>query len=202
MQVDNANASPYTRQSTMTLLDADEVAQRLARLPRTERVLKGERAAVLIPLFDRGGDTHVLLTRRAATLRKHGGQYSFPGGRSDEGDRDATHTALREAHEEVGIAPDDVRVLGLLDDYHTSSGFVVTPVVAWIPHPYAYTPNAREVDRVVELPLHAFLVPQRARTLLFEGLRRIVMAFDVEGHFIWGATAAMLRDLARRLSAP
>lgn len=180
-------------------LTPDEIAARLGRSPRRASKLRGRAAAVLVPLLEREGETCVLLTKRAASLRKHAGQYAFPGGRRDEGDRDAAATALREAEEEVGLAPGDVRVLGALDDYMTSSGYVVTPVVGFIPHPYAYRPSADEVERVVELPLDAFVTPQRARTLLFEGLRRIVMAFDVEGHFVWGATASMLRDLARRL---
>lgn len=161
--------------------------------------MRGRAAAVLVGLLDRDGETCVLLTRRASHLRKHGGQYAFPGGRCDEGDRDAAATALREADEEVGLRPSDVQVLGLLDDYVTSSGYVVTPVVGWVPFPYAYRAAPEEVDVVLQLPLAAFLTPQRARTLAFEGLRRIVMAFDVDGHFIWGATASMLRDLARRL---
>ena len=182
-------------------LTPDEIATRLHQHPRRASMLRGRRAAVLVPLFERAGETCVLLTQRAASMRKHAGQYAFPGGRRDEGDRDATATALREAEEEVGIAPGDVRVLGSLDDYITSSGYVVTPVVGFVPHPYAYRPSADEVARVVELPLDAFVTPQRARTLVFEGFRRIVMAFDVEGHFVWGATASMLRDLARRLRA-
>ncbi len=177
----------------------DEVAARLGAHTRKVSTYSGRPAAVLVPLLTRNGEAHVLLTKRSDDLRKHRGQYSFPGGKCDEDDRDAVATALREAEEEVGIAPGDVRVLGLLDDYNTVTDYVVTPVVGWIPHPYAYRPNAREVAYVVELPLRAFLQPQRARTLLFEGLRRIVLAFDVDGHFIWGATASMLRDLARTL---
>lgn len=177
----------------------DEVAAKLVAHTRTVSTWSGRPAAVLVPLLLRDGEAHVLLTKRSDDLRKHRGQYSFPGGKCDADDRDAVATALREAEEEVGIVPHDVRVLGLLDDYNTVTDYVVTPVVGWIPHPYVYRPNAREVAYVVELPLRAFLQPQRARTLLFEGLRRIVLAFDVEGHFIWGATASMLRDLARTL---
>lgn len=183
----------------VTTLTPDAIAARLAALPRRALTHRGAPAAVLVALCARAGETHVLLTRRARGMRHHGGQYAFPGGRCDEGDRDRVATALREAHEEVGIAPDDVRVLGMLDDFTTSSGFIVTPVVGYIAHPYPYVLSEGEVALAVELPLGAFLSPQPARTLLYEGFRRIVMAFDVEGHFIWGATAAMLRDLARRL---
>ena len=184
---------------TVTTLTPDAIEARLAALPRREIAHRGAPAAVLVALCARGGEPHVLLTRRAKGMRHHGGQYAFPGGRCDAGDRDRVATALREAHEEVGIAPDDVRVLGMLDDFTTSTGFIVTPVVGWIAHPYAYVLSEREVALAVELPLRDFLSPQPARTLLHEGFRRIVMAFDVDGHFIWGATAAMLRDLARRL---
>jgi len=183
-------------------LTPDEIEARLARSPRRAAAVRGRPAAVLVPLLERGGETCVVLTKRASSLRKHAGQYAFPGGRRDEGDRDATATALREAEEEVGLAPEEVRVLGALDDYLTTSGYLVTPVVGFVPHPYPWRPSPDEVERVVELPLEAFVTPQRARTLLFEGFRRIVMAFDVEGHFVWGATASMLRDLARRLREP
>lgn len=183
----------------MRHLTPDVIAERLAREPRRVITHRGDPSAVLVAMCAREGEPHVLLTRRAKGLRHHGGQYAFPGGRRDPGDVDAVATALREADEEVGLAPSDVRVLGTLDDYTTSTGFIVTPVVGWIPHPYAYRLSEREVELAIELPLRAFLTPQPARTLLFEGFRRIVMAFDVEGHFIWGATSAMLRDLARRL---
>ncbi|MFO0628207.1 MAG: CoA pyrophosphatase [Polyangiales bacterium] len=182
-------------------LTADEVATRLQARARAARTVRGEvPAAVLIPLLRRGGDvTRVLLTRRHAGLRHHAGQYAFPGGRTDPDDRDAVHTALREGHEEVGITPDAVRVLGLLDDHLTSTGFVVTPVVAWIPGDLTYRPSPSEVAEVVELPLTAFRGPVRAQTLAGAGLRRIVLPFDVEGHRVWGATAAMLRELVARL---
>lgn len=183
----------------MPRLTPDQIATRIAASPRKTITHRGDPSAVLVAMCERDDETHVLLTRRAKSLRHHGGQYAFPGGRRDAEDRDAVATALREAHEEVGIAPDDVRVLGMLDDYTTSSGFIVTPVVGWITHPYPYRLSEREVDLAIELPLRAFITPQPARTLLYEGFRRIVMAFDVEGHFIWGATSAMLRDLARRL---
>ena len=193
----------YHRPAPVPLrLTPDEIEARPRRAPRRAAPVRGRAAAVLVPLVERAGETCVVLTKRASSLRKHAGQYAFPGGRRDEGDRDAVATALREAEEEVGLAPADVRVLGLLDDYLTTSGYLVTPVVGAAPHPYDWRPSPDEVERVVVLPLEAFVTPQRARTLLFEGFRRIVMAFDVEGHFVWGATASMLRDLARRLREP
>jgi 8-oxo-dGTP pyrophosphatase MutT (NUDIX family) len=156
-------------------------------------------AAVLIPLLRKENEAHVVLTRRHPGLRHHAGQYAFPGGRTDPDDRDAVHTALRELTEEVGVDGAVVRVLGLLDDHLTSTGFVVTPVVGWIPAGMAYRPSEGEVAEVVELPLAAFRAPARAQTLAAAGFRRIVLPFDVAGHRVWGATAAMLRELVSRL---
>ncbi|MEZ4410376.1 MAG: CoA pyrophosphatase [Polyangiales bacterium] len=174
---------------------------RLALASRDRDALEGPepRAAVLVPLLSRGGEPSVLLTRRASHLRHHAGQYAFPGGRSDPGDLDAVSTALREAREEVGLAPEAVDVLGLLDDQPTTSRFVVTPVVGWIPHPYAYTVSDAEVALAVELPLAPFLEAPASRAMEFEGRPREVLAYEVDGHFVWGATARMLRGLALAL---
>lgn len=184
---------------SLVKLNPDELATRLAAHARTrvraQATDTGRPAAVLVGLLDHDGETHVLLTRRAEHLREHGGQYAFPGGQRDATDADAVATALREAREEVGLAPDAVRVLGLLDDTLTLTNYVVTPVVAWLPHPYGYTPDAREVALVVDLPLQRFAEPRRARTLRFPGYRRIALGYPVDGHFVWGATATILRDL-------
>lgn len=181
------------------MITPERVEARLAVRPR--RLVGGELrpAAVLVGLLERAGEAHVLLTRRSENLRVHSGQYAFPGGARDADDADAVATALREAHEEIGLRPGDVRVLGLLDDHPTITGYVVTPVVGWVPHPYEYAPSPHEVALVAELPLRAFLQPRRAYTLRFEHFRRIVLAFDVEGHFIWGATASILASLAELL---
>lgn len=176
----------------------DEVARRIGGRPRV--TLSGPRpAAVLVPLMQRDDGVAVLLTRRPATMRRHAGQYAFPGGLRDEGDVDAVATALREAHEEVGIAPGDVDVLGVLDDRDTTTGYVITPVVGWIAHPYPYAPNPREVEYVTELPLRAFFAPRRARTLTLPSHRRAALGWDIDGHFVWGATAWVLHELTARL---
>lgn len=179
----------------------DEVEARLKARPRVARPGVNEvPAAVLVPLLSRAGASHVLLTQRHPSLRHHGGQWSFPGGRRDHGDLDAVATALREAHEEVGVDPLCVRVLGLLDDHITSTGFVVTPVVAWLSSAAPYRLNPIEVAQVGEFPLAAFSAPPRARTLSAGAHRRIVLPFEVQGHLVWGATAAMLRELVARLA--
>lgn len=178
----------------------DDVARKIAARPRV--TLSGPRpASVLVALMQRDDGVAVLLTRRPATMRNHAGQYAFPGGLRDADDADEVATALREAHEEVGIAPHDVDVLGVLDDRDTTTGYVMTPVVGWIRHPYAYAPNPREVEYVTELPLRAFFAPRRARTLQLPTHRRCALGWDIDGHFVWGATAWVLYDLTVRLGA-
>jgi 8-oxo-dGTP pyrophosphatase MutT (NUDIX family) len=179
----------------------DAIATRLAQRPGMRQPARGRAAAVLLPLFERDGSTRIVFIKRTETMRTHKGQYAFPGGGRDAGDPSLEFTALREANEEIGLSPDRVRVLGMLDDLVTISGFVVTPVVGWIDSLPTLTPNASEVQYVVDLPLGSFIDPPRARTLLWEGLRRIVLAFDVEGHFIWGVTASILRAFVATLES-
>jgi 8-oxo-dGTP pyrophosphatase MutT (NUDIX family) len=175
-------------------------------------------AAVLVPLVqreDRGdGGLHVLLTRRTAHLRDHAGQISFPGGRSEAHDADAAATALREAHEEVGLVPQLVEVLGTLPAYTTITHFVVTPVVALVPalDIRALPRDAFEVDEVFEVPLSFLMTPAHHRRHRFnhDGQERQFLSMpwqaqaadgSTQEYFIWGATAAMLRNLYRFLSA-
>jgi 8-oxo-dGTP pyrophosphatase MutT (NUDIX family) len=182
------------------LITPDELARRLSARTRAVSRAEGRAAAVLVALSAQNDDVSVLIIKRTDTLRHHSGQYALPGGSRDPGDETAVATALREAHEEVGIAPGDVRVLGVLDDLATITNFVVTPVVGWIPQPYPLTLNTAEVAFAVHLPLRAFLepptetpVPPTATRASFE---RVVLSFDVDGHVIWGATARILRELA------
>ena len=169
------------------------------------------RAAVLIALVPRE-ETTVLLTRRTDHLTDHPGQISFPGGRTESRDADAAATALREAHEEIGLAPSFVDVIGRLPTYTTGTGFVVAPVVASVRPGFALTADPREVAEVFEVPLAFLMNPaNHERRAVTAGDRRrefFSMPFDgvdVEGrprrHFIWGATAAMLRNLYRFLVA-
>lgn len=164
-------------------------------------------AAVLIALVQRLEPT-VLLTERTLHLSTHSGQVAFPGGKTDRDDVNAAATALREAHEEVGLDPAVVDVIGLLPQYATGSSFLVVPVVALIPENSALQPNPYEVARIFEVPLSFLMDPANHRLHAFEhdGKRRewYSMPFrDAEGyeHFIWGATAGMLRNLYRFLSA-
>ncbi len=157
------------------------------------------RAAVLVPLLPVAGDMHVLYTRRSASLPHHRGQVAFPGGTYDEGrDRDLVATALREAHEEIGLAPADVRLLGALDDIETmTSRFVITPVVGVAPHPYAWHPREGEVDQIFTVAIDDLLAPGAERREIwdFSGRDVPIDHFPVAGQVIWGATHRITRNL-------
>ncbi len=159
-------------------------------------------AAVLCGLIARGATLNVVLTRRAGHLARHAGQVAFPGGRVDEADVTALAAALREAEEEVGLAPRQVEVLGTLDQYLTSTGYRVTPFVGVIDPGWQPRPDPAEVDEVFEVPLDFLMDPanrqrhQHDRT----GVRRYYYAMSWSNHYIWGATAGMLKGLSDRLA--
>jgi 8-oxo-dGTP pyrophosphatase MutT (NUDIX family) len=165
-------------------------------------------AAVLVPLVLRGEYLTVLLTERTATMRQHAGQISFPGGRQDAGDADAVATALREAQEEVGLRAEHVEVIGQLPTYHTVTHYAVTPVVGLVQPAFDLQTQASEVAHAFEAPLAYLMNPAHHQRHSFEfaGQQRDFLSMpwtDAQGreHFIWGATAAMLRNLYRFLSA-
>jgi 8-oxo-dGTP pyrophosphatase MutT (NUDIX family) len=157
-------------------------------------------AAVLLPVVDRPDPT-VILTLRPETMRRHAGQVSFPGGRIDPDDADAVAAALREAQEEIGLPPAKVEVIGVADVYRTVTGFEVTPVLGIVPPGLALAPHPGEVAAMFEAPLHYLLDPahQQVRTAEWRGQMRTYYEIDWEGHRIWGATAAMIVNLSRRL---
>jgi 8-oxo-dGTP pyrophosphatase MutT (NUDIX family) len=157
-------------------------------------------AAVLVAIVH-GASPGVLLTKRAAALRRHSGQVSFPGGRIDPGDASAEAAALREAHEEIGLEPGFVEVLGRLSDYITGTGYRVTPVLGLVAPGFVTRLSAAEVDAVFELPLSTVLDPAapERREAEFAGRIRQYWVWPHPEHFVWGATAAILVHLARRL---
>jgi 8-oxo-dGTP pyrophosphatase MutT (NUDIX family) len=157
-------------------------------------------AAVLVAIVDRR-EPSVILTLRPETMRKHPGQISFPGGRIDPGDDGPVAAALREAHEEIGLPPERVNVIGVADTYRTITGFDVTPVLGIVPPDLPLTPHPGEVAEVFEAPLHYLLDPahQHVRSAMFRGRMRTYYEIDYEGRRIWGATAAMIVNLSRRL---
>ncbi|MEX0922179.1 MAG: CoA pyrophosphatase [Rhodovibrionaceae bacterium] len=161
---------------------------------------KLRRAGVLVPLIEHGEELSVLLTRRTAHLHDHAGQISFPGGRVDPGDDGPVAAALREAEEEVGLPLASVELAGELDLYLTRTGFEITPVVGFSP-PFEARPDRFEVAEVFEVPLDFFLNPQSREThsRLFEGRERYFYVYPYREHYIWGATAGMLNNLAEVL---
>lgn len=163
-------------------------------------------ASVLVPIIMREQPT-VLLTERSMHLSTHSGQIAFPGGKADEEDVDAAATALREAQEEVGLDPAFVQVLGLMPQYVTGSSFIITPVVALVQPGFKLMPNAHEVADVFEVPLEFLMDPahHHRHTFEWEGVRREWFSMPYQDgmtqRFIWGATAGMLRNFYRLLSA-
>jgi len=156
-------------------------------------------AAVLIPLLDDGGVWKILFTKRTDRVEHHKGEISFPGGAVDNGDRSMEATALREAHEEVGIHPGDAEVLGRLDDFLTMvSGFVVHPVVARIPYPYDFVISRAEVARLILAPVSLFKAGSpRVRTdfpVDYQGVTYRSVAYEYNGDVIWGATARIMKN--------
>jgi 8-oxo-dGTP pyrophosphatase MutT (NUDIX family) len=157
-------------------------------------------AAVLVAVVERAEPT-VILTLRPDTMRKHPGQISFPGGRIDPDDDDAVAAALREAEEEIGLPRASVNVIGTADRYRTITGFEVTPVVGIVPPDLDLSPHPGEVADLFEAPLRYLLDPahQLIRSVDWRGSERHYYEIDWEGRRIWGATAAMIVNLSRRL---
>jgi len=161
------------------------------------------RAAVLIPIFEKNGEYHVLLTRRTERVSHHKGQISFPGGRQDHGE-DLLATALREAKEEMGIEEKDVRILGELDDMCTfSSDFCIAPFVGLIPYSYPFKINRHEIEEILEVPLSVFLDETKFREELRSrnGEMVPVYFYEHDAHTIWGATAQILKQLTDLISS-
>ena len=163
-------------------------------------------ASVLIAVVLREQPT-VLLTERTAHLSTHSGQVAFPGGRADPEDATPAHTALREAEEEVGLAPEFVEVLGALPTYVTGSSIIITPVVALVRPDCVLRPNPYEVADLFEVPLDFLLNPANHRRHVFnlDGVHREWFSMPYQqgdkNHFIWGATAGMLRNFYRFMLA-
>ncbi|MGE5385019.1 MAG: CoA pyrophosphatase [Betaproteobacteria bacterium] len=160
-------------------------------------------AAVLFPIVAREEGYTVLLTQRAAHLRDHPGQVSFPGGRMEEEDPSPLHTALRETEEEIGLPRERITLLGYLPEYRTGTGFRVTPVVALVAPPMMLKTDPFEVAEVFEVPLSFLLDPanHRRHSLHYRGALREFYAMPYGDYFIWGATAGMIKSLSVRLES-
>jgi len=155
-------------------------------------------AAVLIAITDRA-EPGVILTQRPDTMRSHSGQVAFPGGKID----DAIAAALREADEELAIPPDQVRIIGETDIYYSGSGFRITPVIGIIPPDLDFVPSPEEVEDWFEVPLAFLLDPANAvkKKAVWAGKQRQYYDMDWQGRRIWGVTAGIIANLARRIGA-
>lgn len=183
-------------------IGATLLARLEAALAARERVVAPESdkiaTAVLALCEPTADDLRLVFTKRAADLSNHAGQMSFPGGKAEAGE-DAVATALREAAEEIGLVPNAVRPFGMLDDLTTVvSPFVITPVVAELSEPQAWSLAAAEVAEIREYGLRELVERATVRTELWNG--REVLFYDIDGETIWGATAWMVRQLLTLLA--
>ena len=194
------------------VLDVTELKARLKRTPPAFSVYGDDAAgreaaavtvaAVLVPIVDHPSGLTVIFTKRTSHLKAHSGQVSFPGGRAEPEDPTPEFTALREAQEEIGLAIERVEVLARLPEYHTRTGFRVTPVVGLLTPPLDLRPDPREVEELFEVPLSFLLEPanhhRETRTVQGRTVGYYVMRY--ENRVIWGATAGMLINLYRHLA--
>lgn len=160
-------------------------------------------AAVLVPLFKKGDDCHLLFTKRTDQVKYHKGQISFPGGVFDQEDLDLEKTAKREAYEEIGLKEGDVQIVGLLDDIVTVTEFIVTPFVGFFPFPYPFRVSPVEIAELIEVPLSHLLDPAcfAEREIIEGDWRNIVSSYQYGKHIIWGATARILKQLLDLISS-
>jgi len=159
-------------------------------------------ASVLVPIVARQPELTVIFTQRAAHLKDHSGQVSFPGGRVAAGDPSAEATALRETREEIGLDSARVEVIGRMGEYRTRTGYRITPVVGIIMPPFELRADANEVDEIFEVPLAFLLDPanHQRHSREWQGSQRWFFAIPYQRYYIWGATAGMLVNLSRQLA--
>ena len=173
------------QQALQTILD--KISDRSPQLLKIPNFIP---AAIIIPIFNKNEEAHLLLTVRTDTVEHHKGQVSFPGGAREENDRDLRETALRETYEEVGIPPETVNIIGQLDDFPTISSFLVTPFIATIPYPYSHKINNAEVAEILEVPLELFLGKKafEMKEKSVAGKTYPIYYYYFEHTVIWGVT--------------
>ncbi len=176
----------------------DRFKERVIQAMRADRVILDRtdltRSAVLLPIVDRDGEPHLILTRRTMTVAAHKGQVSLPGGAVEPEDRDIAETALREAMEEIGLEPNLVEVVGLLDDSVTTTGYVITPVVGFVSREAELTPDSREVAEVFEASFSTLRNPANHMMQILEhkGARFKDHRYFVGDYVIWGVTGRII----------
>jgi 8-oxo-dGTP pyrophosphatase MutT (NUDIX family) len=179
------------------VLQAKDVIRRLLSENPKKKVVDPSLtpAGVLVLLYPKDGEYCVLLNKRTELVEHHKGEISFPGGQQDREDKTLLDTALRETHEEMGIRPEDVELLGEVDDVPTSSHFLMSPFVGTIPYPYEFNPSEVEVEMVLEVPISTLMNDEAVRdeVRIVDGRLVNMPAYAYQGHLIFGATARVLR---------
>lgn len=179
-------------------MEQEERLQQLLSARRKRRISVGKRvpAAVLVPIYQKDGRYHVLLTLRTDRVREHKGQVSFPGGTRQDGDASLRDTALRESFEEIGLLPGDAEVLGELDDeLSQTTNYVITPFVAIIPWPYRFKLSRDETEEIIGVPIPELLRQGYRRQKIETGGGKSVVSdsYNCQGKIVWGATARILK---------
>jgi len=153
-------------------------------------------AAVLIPLFIKDGEVHLLFTKRSDSVGTHKGQISFPGGVHEDTDESFEATALRESFEEIGILSEDVEILASMDDFVTGTGYIIYPLIGFIPYPYNFELNRDEVDKILEVPL-SFLLDDKNiyedKNYMYKGKPYHYVSYRFGEHDIWGTTGRIVK---------
>ena len=150
-------------------------------------------AGVMIPIFERDGEVYIVLTKRTENVKLHKGEVSFPGGTCEDEDKDVLNTALRECCEEIGLKRSDVEIIGRLDDMVTLTGFIITPYVGIMPHPYPFKTNPSEVEYLINLPVqHLMQVNPAMEQAQHKNRFEQVPSFYFSNERIWGATCRIL----------
>ena len=178
-------------------IDYAKLAARLNGRTRVARPGEGlVPSGVTIPLYDKDGGTHILFTMRTQKVKHHKGQISFPGGAAEEGDHSIVETAIRETNEEVGIPVSLIHVIGAVDDIPTISGFIVTPVVVRLDHPFPTDVCQDEIAELIEIPLAALNAPgvPRVESWEWDGRPADMYFYDYGAYTVWGATGRMLKQ--------